>query len=148
MEMRFAYNSDQCAMYRVKTLCGFERIIRDRLEHHEKEYRFFVSYKCSHRVKNWRIAVSCGMKQKRRATVSMWRAANKASASRYSTVFGWHYSSQTNASLCSATRDLLRRRLVEVEKIFSVMCICVDDWRSNSKCVGKYSIASSHKGGR
>ena len=26
--------------------------------------------------------------------------------------------------------------------------ICADDWRSNSKCVGKYSIASSRKGGR
>lgn len=51
MEMRFAYNSDQVAMYRVKTLRGFERIIRDLLEHHEKPYRLFISYKCRHRVK-------------------------------------------------------------------------------------------------
>ena len=51
MEMRFAYNSDQAAMYRVKTLHGFERIIRDQLEHHEKAYRLFVSYKNRHRVK-------------------------------------------------------------------------------------------------
>lgn len=48
MEMRFAYNSDQVAMYRVKTLRGFERIIR---EHHEKPYRLFISYKCRHRIK-------------------------------------------------------------------------------------------------
>ena len=51
MEMRFAYNSEQVAMYRVKTLRGFERIIRDMLEHHEKPYRLFISYKCRHRVK-------------------------------------------------------------------------------------------------
>ena len=51
MEMRFTYNSDQVAMYRVKTLRGFERIVSSRLEHHEKEYRLFVSYKNRHRVK-------------------------------------------------------------------------------------------------
>ena len=51
MEMRFTYNSDQVAMYRVKTLRGFERIIRDTLEHHEKPYRLFISYKCRHRIK-------------------------------------------------------------------------------------------------
>ncbi len=51
MEMRFAYHSDQVAVYRVKTLRGFERIIRDLLEHHEKPYRLFISYKCMHRVK-------------------------------------------------------------------------------------------------
>ena len=51
MEMKFVYNSDQVAMYRVKTLRGFERIIRDTLEHHEKPYRLFISYKCRHRVK-------------------------------------------------------------------------------------------------
>ena len=32
--------------------------------------------------------------------------------------------------------------------MFSALCICADDWRSNSKCVGTYSIASSRKGGR
>ena len=36
MEMRFTYNSDQAAMYRVKNLSGFERIIRDMLERNEK----------------------------------------------------------------------------------------------------------------
>ena len=51
MEMRFAYNSDQVAMHRVKTLRGFERIIRDLLERHEKPYRLFISYKNRHRVK-------------------------------------------------------------------------------------------------
>ena len=51
MEMRFNYNSDQVAMHRVKTMRGFERIIRDRLERHEKPYRLFISYKCRHRVK-------------------------------------------------------------------------------------------------
>lgn len=51
MEMRFAYNSDQSAVYRVKTLRGFERIIRDLLEHYGKPYRLFISYKCRHRVK-------------------------------------------------------------------------------------------------
>ena len=51
MEMRFVYNSDQVAMYRVKTLRGFERIIRDPLERHEKPYRLFISYKCRHRIK-------------------------------------------------------------------------------------------------
>ena len=51
MEMRFAYNSDQAAMYRVKTLRGFERIIRDILERNKKPYRLFISYKCRHRVK-------------------------------------------------------------------------------------------------
>ena len=51
MEMRFAYDSDQVAMYRVKTLRGFERIIRDLLERHEKPYRLFISYKCRHRIK-------------------------------------------------------------------------------------------------
>ena len=49
--MRFAYNSDQSAMYRVKTLRGFERIIRAILERHEKPYRLFMSYKNRHRVK-------------------------------------------------------------------------------------------------
>ena len=49
--MRFAYNSDQAAMHRVKTLRGFERTIRDLLERHEKPYRLFISYKCRHRVK-------------------------------------------------------------------------------------------------
>ena len=34
-----------------------------------------------------------------------------------------------------------------MRKRFYVVCICADDWRSNSKCVGKYSIASSNKGG-
>lgn len=46
--MRFTYNSDQVAMYRVKALRGFERITR---EHHEKPYRLFISYKCRHRIK-------------------------------------------------------------------------------------------------
>lgn len=48
MEMKFVYNSDQVAMYRVKTLRGFERIIRER---REKPYRLFISYKCKHRIK-------------------------------------------------------------------------------------------------
>ena len=51
MEMRFTYNSDQVAVYRVKTLRGIERVIRDLLERHEKSYRLFISYKCRHRVK-------------------------------------------------------------------------------------------------
>ena len=51
MEIKFVYNSDQVAMYRVKTLRGFERIIRDLLERHEKPYRLFISYKCRHRIK-------------------------------------------------------------------------------------------------
>ena len=51
MEMRFVYNSDTPCFYRVKTLRGFERIIRPILEHHEKPYRLFISYKCRHRVK-------------------------------------------------------------------------------------------------
>lgn len=51
MEMRFVYNSDQPAMYRVKTLRGFERIIKDLLERREKPYRLFISYKCRHRIK-------------------------------------------------------------------------------------------------
>ena len=51
MEMRFTYNSETQSFYRVKTLRGFERIIRDRLEHHEKPYRLFISYKNRHRVK-------------------------------------------------------------------------------------------------
>lgn len=59
MEMRFAYNSEQPAMYRVKTLRGFERIIRDLLERHEKPYRLFISYKCRHRVK--KLADRCFM---------------------------------------------------------------------------------------
>ena len=37
--------------------------------------------------------------------------------------------------------------MVELVKIFSVVCICADDWQSNLKSVGKYSGASSHKGG-
>lgn len=59
MEMRFTYNSDQAAMYRVKTLRGFERIIRSILEHHEKPYRLFISYKNRHRVK--KVAGRCFM---------------------------------------------------------------------------------------
>ena len=51
MEMRFAYNSDQVAMFRVKTLRWFERMIRAILERHEKPYRLFISYKNRHRVK-------------------------------------------------------------------------------------------------
>ena len=57
MEMGFTYNSDQVAMYRVKTLRGFERVIRDLLERHEKPYRLFISYKCRHRVK--KVAGRC-----------------------------------------------------------------------------------------
>lgn len=49
--MRFVYNSEQPAMYRIKTLRGFERIIRDLLERNEKPYRLFISYKCRHRIK-------------------------------------------------------------------------------------------------
>ena len=48
MEMRFTYNSETTCFYRVKTLRGFERIIRER---HEKQYRLFISYKCRHRIK-------------------------------------------------------------------------------------------------
>ena len=59
MKMRFTYNSDQAAMYRVKTMCGFERIIRPLLERHEKPYRLFISYKCKHRVK--KVAGRCFM---------------------------------------------------------------------------------------
>ena len=59
MEMRFVYNSDQPAMYRVKTLRGFERIIKDLLERRQKPYRLFISYKCSHRVK--KLADRCFM---------------------------------------------------------------------------------------
>ena len=57
--MRFAYDSDQVAMYRVKTLRGFERIIRPILERHEKPYRLFILYKDTHRVK--RVAGRCFM---------------------------------------------------------------------------------------
>lgn len=59
MKMRFAYNSDQVAMYRVKTLRGFERIIRALLYHPEKPYRLFISYKNRHRVK--KVAGRCFM---------------------------------------------------------------------------------------
>lgn len=59
MEMRFVYNSDQVAMFRVKTLRGFERIIRDLLERHENPYRLFISYKDTHRVK--KLAGRCFM---------------------------------------------------------------------------------------
>ena len=59
MEMRFAYNSDQVAMYSVKTLRGFERIIRDLLERPEKPYRLFISYTCRHRVR--KVAGRCFM---------------------------------------------------------------------------------------
>lgn len=51
MEMRFTYNSDQVAMYRVKTMRGFERIIEVAWSKPEKPYRLFISYKCRHRVK-------------------------------------------------------------------------------------------------
>ena len=51
MKMRFTYNSDQAVMYRVKTLSGFERIIREILGSYEIPYRLFISYKCRHRVK-------------------------------------------------------------------------------------------------
>lgn len=51
MEMRFVYNSETPCFYRVKTLRGFERMIRAILEHHEKPYRLFLSYKNRHRVK-------------------------------------------------------------------------------------------------
>ena len=46
-------------MFRVKTLRGFERIIRDQLERHEKPYRLFISYKCRHRIK--KVAGRCFM---------------------------------------------------------------------------------------
>ena len=59
MEIRFTYNSDQAAMYRVKTMCGFERIIRDILERNKKPYRLFISYKCRHRVR--KVAGRCFM---------------------------------------------------------------------------------------
>ena len=59
MKMRFAYNSDQVAMYSVKTLSGFERIIRPLLERNEKPYRLFISYRCRHRVR--KVAGRCFM---------------------------------------------------------------------------------------
>ena len=57
--MRFAYNSEQVAMYSVKTLRGFERIIRPLLERNEKPYRLFISYRCRHRVR--KVAGRCFM---------------------------------------------------------------------------------------
>lgn len=51
MEMRFTYNSYQVAMFRVNTIRRFERIIRNLLDRHEKQYRLFISYKDRHRVK-------------------------------------------------------------------------------------------------
>ena len=51
MEMRFNYQSETPCFWRVKTLRGFERIIRPILEHHEKQYRLYISYKCRHRIK-------------------------------------------------------------------------------------------------
>ena len=59
MEMRFTYNSETQSFYSVKTLRGFERIIIPLLEHHEKPYRLFISYRCSHRVK--KLAGRCFM---------------------------------------------------------------------------------------
>ena len=59
MEMRFTYNSDQVAMYRVKTLRGFERMIEVALSKPEKAYRLFISYKCRHRIK--KLAGRCFM---------------------------------------------------------------------------------------
>lgn len=59
MEMRFVYNSDQCGVFRVKTVRGFERIIRPLLERHDKPYRLFISYKDRHRVK--KLADRCFM---------------------------------------------------------------------------------------
>ena len=59
MKMRFAYNSDQVAMYSVKTLRGFERIIRPLLERNEKPYRLFISYRCRHRAR--KVAGRCFM---------------------------------------------------------------------------------------
>ena len=59
MKMRFAYNSDQVAMYSVKTLRGFERIIRPLLERNEKPYRLFINYRCRHRVR--KVAGRCFM---------------------------------------------------------------------------------------
>ena len=59
MEMRFTYNADQVAMYSVKTLRGFERMVEGRLYRPEKPYRLFLSYKCRHRVK--RLAGRCFM---------------------------------------------------------------------------------------
>ena len=59
MEMRFTYNSDQVAMYRVKTLRGFERMIEVAWSKPEKAYRLFISYKCRHRIKN--LADRCFM---------------------------------------------------------------------------------------
>ena len=51
MKMRFDYNSDHVVMHRVNTMRGFERIISPLLEHHDKPYRLFISYKNRHRVK-------------------------------------------------------------------------------------------------
>ena len=51
MEMRFTYNSDQVAMYRVKTLRGFERMVEVAWSKPEKPYRLFISYKYRHRIK-------------------------------------------------------------------------------------------------
>ena len=59
MKMRFAYNSDQVAMYSVKTLRGFEQIIRPLLERNEKPYRLFIIYRCRHRVR--KVAGRCFM---------------------------------------------------------------------------------------
>lgn len=124
MEMRFVYNSEQSAMFRVKTLRWFERMIRAILERHEKPYRLFISYKCRHRIKK-KLADRCFMwdeTEETRDGIDVESGEKKASESRDSTAFGQRYSSQTNASSRSA-----RRRLVEVGKRCSVVCICADD---------------------
>ena len=59
MKMRFDYNSDQAAMHRVKTMRGFEQIIRDLLGRNEKPYRLFIRYKNRHRIK--KVAGRCFM---------------------------------------------------------------------------------------
>ena len=55
----YILNSEESRIYRTFVIKEFERIIRPLLEHHEKPYRLFISYKCRHRVK--KVAGRCFM---------------------------------------------------------------------------------------
>ena len=55
----YILNSEESRIYRTFVIKEFARMIRPLLEHHEKPYRLFISYKCRHRVK--KVAGRCFM---------------------------------------------------------------------------------------
>lgn len=57
----YILNSQEFFIYRTWTIKEFARMIHDELYLLTNTYRLFIQYKTTHRAKNWRGVVSCGI---------------------------------------------------------------------------------------